>query len=193
MIVKNEKHVICRCLESVKPIIDHWVIVDTGSTDGTQEVIREYLKDVPGALYERPWKNFEHNRNEALELSKNVADYTLIIDADDYLVYDPNFSLPQLTHGVYTFWVHHGGNRYQYPHLIDRTLSWKWVGVLHELLTCSNLRSEQILDGVIRIYGGDGHRSSDPKKYEKDALILEEALKKDPENTRYMFYLAQSY
>ncbi|MCJ2050481.1 glycosyltransferase, partial [Methylobacterium sp. J-070] len=50
MIVKNEAHVIRRCLESVRPIIDHWVIVDTGSTDGTEEVIRAALADVPGTL-----------------------------------------------------------------------------------------------------------------------------------------------
>ena len=35
MIVKNERNVIERCLESVLPIIDTWQIVDTGSTDGT--------------------------------------------------------------------------------------------------------------------------------------------------------------
>ena len=36
MIVRNEAPVIRRCLDSVMPIIDSWVIVDTGSTDGTQ-------------------------------------------------------------------------------------------------------------------------------------------------------------
>ena len=58
MIVKNESHVIKRCLDSVKPIIDYWVIFDTGSTDGTQRIIQEVLKDIPGQLHERPWVNF---------------------------------------------------------------------------------------------------------------------------------------
>jgi glycosyltransferase involved in cell wall biosynthesis len=85
MIVKNEAPVIRRCLDSVRPIIDHWVIVDTGSTDGTQDIIREHLKDVPGELHERPWKDFAHNRSEALALARPLGGYSLIIDADDTL------------------------------------------------------------------------------------------------------------
>src|SRR5690242_19150411 len=75
MIVKNESAVIRRCIDSVRPLIDYWVIVDTGSTDGTQKIIKNHLKDIPGELYQRPWKNFEHNRNEALTLAKGKSDY----------------------------------------------------------------------------------------------------------------------
>jgi hypothetical protein len=53
MIVNNEAPVIRRCLDSLRPIIDHWVIVDTGSA--RQTIIREYLKDLQGELHERPW------------------------------------------------------------------------------------------------------------------------------------------
>ena len=42
MIVKNEAPVIERCLASVRPWIDHWVVVDTGSTVGTEERIRNF-------------------------------------------------------------------------------------------------------------------------------------------------------
>ena len=86
MIVKDERHVIGRCLESVKGLIDHGVIVDTGSTDGTPEFITETLAGIPGELHHRPWRDFGTNRSEALELARGTADFMLIIDADEQLV-----------------------------------------------------------------------------------------------------------
>jgi len=58
MIVKNEAPVIRRCLASVHPILSHWLIVDTGSTDGTQAIVREAMAGLPGELVERPWVDF---------------------------------------------------------------------------------------------------------------------------------------
>ena len=193
MIVKDEKGVISACLDSVKPIIDYWVIVDTGSTDGTQEYIKEYMKDIPGELHERPWKNFAHNRNEALQLARGKSDYLLIMDADDYLEFDKDFKLPQLDKDSYYIEIRDGGSRYSRRQLVTNQDHWKWIGVLHEAICSDQAKSEATLSGVLykRTYGGA--RSKDPQKFQKDAQVLEDALKEDPTNSRYMFYLAQSY
>jgi glycosyltransferase involved in cell wall biosynthesis len=193
MIVKNEKEVISACLDSVKPLIDYWVIVDTGSTDGTQEFIKEYMKEIPGELHERPWKNFAHNRNEALELARGKADYLLIMDADDYLEYDKGFKLPELDKDSYYVEIRDGGSRYSRRQLVTNQDHWKWIGVLHEAICSNEAKSEATLSGIIykRTYGGA--RSKDPQKFQKDAQVLEDALKEDSTNSRYMFYLAQSY
>jgi glycosyltransferase involved in cell wall biosynthesis len=104
MIVKNEAGVVQRCLDNVLPFIDHWIIVDTGSTDGTQKIIQDHLSDVPGELHERPWRNFGANRSEALELAKSKADYVLIIDADDVLDTVPGHTIPlEFTDDAYSF------------------------------------------------------------------------------------------
>jgi glycosyltransferase involved in cell wall biosynthesis len=193
MIVKNETPVIRRCLASVKPIIDYWVIVDTGSTDGTQEMIKEFMKDVPGDLHERPWKNFEHNRNEALDLAKGKGDYILIIDADEVLEFDPDFKLPKLDRDFYHMMTKFGGTKYARVQLVNNHLDWKWKGVLHEAIDSPHAKSSAMLTGVYNVVRTDGARSQDPNKYQKDVAILEEALKAEPNNTRYVFYLAQSY
>ena len=68
MIVRNEAAVIRRCLESVLPLIDYVLIVDTGSTDATRTVVRDFLseRNIPGEVVDEPWQNFAYNRTFAL-------------------------------------------------------------------------------------------------------------------------------
>jgi glycosyltransferase involved in cell wall biosynthesis len=88
MIVKDEAGVIERCLRSVLGLIDRWVICDTGSTDGTQELVRSSLEEIDGDLHQRPWVDFGHNRTEVMELARGTADYLLLLDADMTVTYD---------------------------------------------------------------------------------------------------------
>ena len=92
MIVRDEAHVIARCIDSVRPLIDAWCIVDTGSTDGTQELVSSLLDDLPGELHEIPWQDFAFNRSRALELARPLGDYSLMIDADVVCVFDAGVS-----------------------------------------------------------------------------------------------------
>ena len=70
MIVRDEVHIIRRCLDSVAPLVDAVLIVDTGSTDGTQAAIRDFLaaSGLPGEIVEEPWRDFAWNRSHALAL-----------------------------------------------------------------------------------------------------------------------------
>lgn len=196
MIVKNEAHVIRRCLDSLRPVIDTWVIVDTGSSDGTQDIIRTHLKDVPGTLFERPWRNFGHNRTEALELARAAADYLLVFDADDVLTLPPGFAMPQLTHDAYALAMQLGTTAYWRTSLVSTRLPWRYVGVLHEYLDCGCPFNQERLAGLGIVAGIDGGRGKGldiAAKYANDARILEQALIDEPDNARYAFYLAQSY
>jgi glycosyltransferase involved in cell wall biosynthesis len=196
MIVKNEAPVIERCLNTVKDQIDYWVIVDTGSTDKTKEVILECMKDIPGELHEQKWVNFGHNRNEALKLAKGKADYVLFIDADEIL--EGTFERQGLQADAYLINVRTSSEplmTFQRGFMIKNSLPWSWLGVIHEKLDCptKNLKFETMSNVMISAESRDGHRSTDPKKHLKDAQVLEEALLDEPNNADYVYYLAQSY
>lgn len=194
MIVKNEKDVIRRCLDSVKSLIDYWVIVDTGSEDDTREIIKAHLAGIPGELHERPWRNFGENRSEAFELAKGKGDYILFMDADDVLEYDTDFQFPELHCDLYNMWRGTRGHSYQKPQLVKGDLPWRWVGVTHEYLDCATLYTSGLLEDVryLCLFGGD--RAKDPRqKFLNNVKLIEEGLKKEPQNERYMFYLAESY
>lgn len=194
MIVKNEAPIIRRCLDSVKDKIDYWVIVDTGSEDGTQGVIQEHMKDIPGELYERPWKNWGETRSEAFDLAQGKGDYILFMDADDILEFDEGFEFGELEKDLYTMWRGNQSFSYLKPQIVRGDLPWKWVGVTHEYLDCDEPYSEEILEGVHYTTIDDGAtRKSGVEKFLKNVRLLEEALKAEPNNSRYMFYLAESY
>lgn len=195
MIVKNEEAVITRCLTSVLPLIDYWVIVDTGSTDGTQTIIKDFMKmkGVPGELHERPWVDFAHNRNEALQLAQDKGDYLFFIDADEYLTYAPDFSHPYLDKDYYYVTTKSIGMNYGRLLCMRTGLDVKWEGVLHESLMPSPTATWGTLTKIYNITTPEGARSKDPEKLQKDVLILEAAVQKEPNNSRYVFYLAQTY
>lgn len=195
MIVKNESKVIERCLDSVREIIDYWVISDTGSTDGTQDIIRNYFRQhqIDGILLEHEWQDFSHNRNLALESARGKADYILLMDADDYFVNQENFRLPNEA-DCYMVEQRYSGLKYFNSKLIRASLPWRWVGVLHEYLDCDEPYSSENLHGDFHISSTtEGARSSNPNKYLDDAKVLTKALADEPDNARYRFYLAQSY
>lgn len=195
MIVKDEAPVIRRCLESVRPLIDTWVILDTGSSDGTQDVIREVFKDLPGALHESPWKGFDGSRSEAIDLARDRADYLLFIDADDLMEVEQGFRMPELTHDAYRVALHDGPIIHWRPALVSTRLPWRYVGVLHEYLECGEPYSRGTFTGanILSVGGGARLRDGQRNKYLRDAEILEEGLVKEPDNARYVFYLAQSW
>ncbi len=195
MIVKNEAHVIERCLASLLPLIDSWVIVDTGSTDTTPALIERALRGKPGQLHHRPWLNFGHNRTEAMQLARQTAgaDYILIMDADETLLPAAGFQWGLLDADLYSIVTHSETVEYARNVLVRAALPWRWVGVLHEYLHVDQPFSVGRIEGIHIHRYFDGARGQDPRKYENDARLLEAALSAEPGNTRYAFYLAQSW
>ncbi len=90
MIVKNEAAIMAQCLDSISPVADEIVVVDTGSTDETAEIAREYHAKVILS----DWRDdFSYSRNLSLQACSST--WILWIDADDRV---PTNSLPLLAH-----------------------------------------------------------------------------------------------
>lgn len=195
MIVRNEAHIVREVLDAVAPYIASWVIVDTGSTDGTQDLIQNHMASlgIVGELHERPWRHFGHNRSEALTLAQGYGDYIWIIDADDIVVGTPDFG--QLSADAYNLRYCEGaGATYWRRQLFRDQLPWRYEGVVHEYATCDCAFVEDRLDGEYYIDSRRlGGRNLDPQKYVRDRDLLLAEIERNPDDERSVFYLAQSY
>ncbi len=200
MIVKNETKVLKRCFDSLYHLIDYWVICDTGSTDGTQDFIKSYWdkRGISGELHQHEWKNFGHNRSLLMKEAKGKADYIITLDADEVFVFDENFKMPNLDKDMYFIWTKKGTIDYQRLQLVSDKFDWYYNGICHEYLTHiekegNQPKTQDIIQKMHNVPYPDGARSNDPNKYKRDALLFEMALLEEPNNLRYIYYLAQSY
>lgn len=190
MIVRNEEKVIERCLNRVKDHIDYWVIVDTGSDDKTPDLIQKTLSDIPGELHHRPWVNFGVNRSESLRFAKGKADYLLLCDADEQIIFSDKFDSSELTEEAYSI-GHVGEETYFVPYLLRGDVNWGYVGVTHEFLASDHIFSKKKLHTLSILDLQDGGFKHD--KFERDIKLLEQGLIDEPNNSRYKYYLANSY
>lgn len=197
MIVKNEAHIILQTLENLFKFIefDYWIVADTGSTDGTQDLIRGFFKNkrINGEIHQREWRNFGFNRTEAFKLAEFKGDYVFVFDADDLL--HGEISFPEnLDKNFYLFKF--GGDEFVYcrPLLFKNNLDWRFRGVLHEYASSPFSGPPENLEGDYAVESRRlGDRNKDFKaKFEKDVRTLQEELKEEPNNERYLFYLGQS-
>lgn len=195
MIVRDEAHVITELLDAVAPYISSWVIVDTGSEDGTQELIRNHMVGlgISGQLYERPWRNFAENRTEALILAQGRSDYIWVIDADDIVVGTPDFT--RLDGDVY--WLRYKDSTadiFWQPWLFRNGVGVRWVGVTHEYADWDRSFSEVKLWGDYHVeYRTLGTRTQSGQKHINDRDLLLAEVERNPHDARSVFYLAQTY
>jgi glycosyltransferase involved in cell wall biosynthesis/tetratricopeptide (TPR) repeat protein len=204
MIVRNEAAVIRRCLESMLPLIDYVLIVDTGSTDSTRAIVRDFLseKNIPGEVVDEPWQNFAYNRTFALRKlrEKRQIDYSLMVDADQIMVYESGFAAQRfketLREDLYDIRLRTGSIEYLVPHLSSNRVDIAYKGVLHEYRECPDHCTRGIASGFTIQEMQDSARSTNVRKFQDDAETLLHALRNESDPflvSRYTFYLAQSY
>lgn len=189
MIVKNEEDVLGRCLDCVKNIADEIIIVDTGSTDHTKEIAKQYTQHV----YDFPWINdFSAARN--FSFSKAAKDYIMWLDADDILTDENQQAFVELKSSMHTSvdmvmmkydiaFDADGNSTFSYyrERIVKRSLNCKWISEIHEVIP----KQGQIIYSPVSIHHKKTHPNEPGRNLKIFLHMLSQGKKLDPRQKYY--------
>lgn len=195
MICKNEISNLGILLDQVCPILEQIVVVDTGSTDGTIELIKDKQLVYPNLeLHHFEWvKDFSKARNFSFSLANQ--EYILFLDCDDQI--DPvalkKFKDEFLTDTNVDCWI----LDYIYASFPDgtpqlvlgrerfvrRSLNPQWVGAIHETIAIHNFRQKNYSD--LKVVHNRNGKIID---YNRNIDILATEFEKNPNDPRTAYY-----
>ncbi|MCX5925665.1 MAG: hypothetical protein NT124_05220 [Candidatus Dependentiae bacterium] len=204
IMIKNEAG---KIQETLQPFVDggitDFMVFDTGSTDGTQNIVRTFFKKnniTNGHIVEEPFINFATSRNRALEITQNIfpeATFMLMPDAEwymhntkDLLRFCANYK--DHTDDSYLVRIKNDAIDFVTARLIRCRRDVRFVGVVHETLNKGS---------AITVYNtcyfewrpsAAGQKKSALRWQRDRDLLLAEHLK-NPTDSRTLFYLAQTY
>jgi glycosyltransferase involved in cell wall biosynthesis len=202
MIVKDEARSIARTLASVRGLVDRWCILDTGSTDGTQDIVRESLAGLPGELHEEAFVDYATTRNRALDLCGLTSPFIVWLDADDVLeggdalraYLDAHAAQKGPDREAYYVRVETPGATFDSARVMDSRAGWRFVGAVHEVLTHPNRPppAHRIPGVVIKHLADAPSEARSRARWERDVDLLERELARDPKASRAAFYLGMT-
>ena len=206
-IVKDESHCILTMLKSALQISDAIVIADTGSTDGTQEMIRKFGEEnnIPTYVVERPFDDFEKSRNFGMEKAREIVKelgwnpndcWTWWCDADETIVVDSKFDKKQFVNDLYMINTYIGQMKYTRNTFARISKPFRFYGPIHEFIVCDdkNITSGLATDIHVDVKMiGASWQGDIPTKYKNHAFVLEKYIDNNRQDPRWIFYTAQSY
>jgi len=187
MIVKNEERCLERCLKSVQHIVSEIIIVDTGSTDRTIDIAKQFTDKI----HHFEWINdFAAARNFALDQAS--GEYILQLDADEYLSEGVEYLQEELDKSYYFLRIRNeiGQGRAQ-THLFVRLFrnqpSMRYEGKLHEQINL-NLNSHLPYGFMNCVIHHDGYMDEvviEKNKSKRNMDIIKAAIKSSPTSFNY--------
>jgi glycosyltransferase involved in cell wall biosynthesis/tetratricopeptide (TPR) repeat protein len=199
IMVKNGGEMFEKVLTENLPIIDRWTILDTGSTDGTQDVVRRVLAGKKGQLFEEPFLNFRDSRNRCLDLASTACKFTLMLD-DTYAVRGDlrsflNTVRSDQVANSFSLLILSDDMEYYSNRILKAADKLRYIYTIHEVIQQKDNVPVVIPKEAATIfdYRADymEKRTMDRKRYDLDRLF--DMLKEDPTNPRHLYYLGQTY
>jgi glycosyltransferase involved in cell wall biosynthesis len=208
MMLKNEKKRLSVTLESARGLVNDLIVLDTGSTDNTIDILKEFAERENIKLHLKcgEFVNFEVSRNELLDFADTVdgVDVFLCLDCNDEIRCDKaqlDMAMTKYTdvtafHVAQEWWS--GQSTCYFTNRIVRPRTgWRYKGVVHEYLFNTLNESEKIVRLEKAVFCLYQDRTADDDKsnnrFPRDAELLLAEHARDPSNTRTVFYLAQTY
>lgn len=206
MITKNEESFLAQCLESVNLVVDEIIIVDTGSTDKTVEIAKDYGAKV----YDFPWtNNFSDARNEFFKYV--TGDWILVLDADEVLSPESKNNLKEIIKlpvKQLTGYQVKIRNYTQASNEMDMVEHYtmrifpnsselRYTGVIHEQV--EHIEDKNKLDRlltndiIIFHYGYERQLMRERAKSDRNLEMLNQAIDKDKNNAFHYFNLGLTY
>ncbi|MDD4930891.1 MAG: glycosyltransferase [Candidatus Colwellbacteria bacterium] len=196
MMVKNENKRIVVSLDSVKGIVDKFVIMDTGSEDNTVEIIKTYCdkNKIELHLLEKsfpPPFHYSNARNVVLDFADDKAEFLLLLDCNDELKDGPNIrrfvdsyeGRSTAFHICQEWWNGISLDKYYNIRLLKAKNGWRYKGAIHEYISnpiCDNDVNKIKTDEMVsRVFGftlyQDRTMDDDKsfKRFARDEEVLE--------------------
>jgi glycosyltransferase involved in cell wall biosynthesis len=203
-IMKNEAHVITRMLNSIRPIVDIICLVDTGSTDNTIEVVKNWGEQnkIETHVFERPFDNFENSRNYSIQMAREVTQgrgndfWGFWLDADEMIEILPNFNKNSINKDLYMFNTYINVMKYTRNECYKLDKPFRFYGPVHEFIVCDDKNiTSGLMEGLnVRVQmDGGSWKGNIPEKYKSHAFVLEKYIDANRQDPRWIFYTAQSY
>ena len=199
MIVKNAGSLIEKVLLDNKRFIDRWCILDTGSTDGTQEIIKRVLKNKKGTLYEEPFVDFKVSRNRCLELAGTSCKFIMMLD-DTYSIRGDLRNFLNEIRGdqfsdSFSLLIQSEDNEYYSNRIIKSKTGLRYIHRIHEVIDNNNNVNVTVPKNKAIIFDNRSEymetRTMDRKQF--DLQLLFQELKEFPDDPRSLYYIAQTY
>lgn len=201
MIVKNEEDLLQQSLSKVRRYVDEMIVVDTGSTDRTKEIARR----CGAKVYEFSWCNdFSAARNFSLE--KASCDWVLILDADEIITDFKVESIRKVIKAEYPV-----VGRIKLINIVSDTTGEKrlserisrffdrrlfhYEGTIHEQIVQKDGNPYTLVpvDITVEHSGYTQEVLERTGKITRNLKLLEQAVKKSPEDAYLLYQLGKSY